>query len=35
MGNDKGENPLPENAAVKSENVKTIVKKDQIREGVF
>jgi len=34
-GNDKGENPLPENEAVKPENVKTIAKKDQVREGIF
>ena len=34
-GNDKGENPLPENTAVKPGNVKTIVKKNKVREGIF
>ena len=33
-GNDKGENPLPENTSVNPENVKKI-SKDQVREGHF
>lgn len=34
-GNDKGENPLPENEPVKPENIKRIVSEDQVREGIF
>jgi len=34
-GNDKGENPLPENTAVKPKNIKKIMTENQIREGVF
>jgi len=34
-GNDKGENPLPENEAVKTENIKKIEKIDLVREGNF
>lgn len=35
MGNDKGENPLPENEPVKPENIKKIVPEGQVREGFF
>ena len=34
-GNDKGENPLPENESVNPENIKKIVPKNQVREGIF
>jgi len=34
-GNDKGENPLPENEAVEPENIKKIVAKNHVREGNF
>ena len=34
-GNDKGDNPLPENSAVKPKNVKYITKKNEVREGIF
>jgi hypothetical protein len=34
-GHNKGGNPLPENTSVKPENVKKIMKKNQVREGIF
>lgn len=34
-GNDKGENPLPENEAIKPENIKKIVPQNRVREGIF
>jgi len=34
-GNDDGRNPLPENDTVEPENIKKIVIKNQVREGIF